>query len=334
MIDVTVGPRYSLIAGHRWPIDVFPRAGELLSSWLHRLAHANGIPPRHFGAVIGCRAVNWTARLDRSLTTDILETLVTHTAVPRDVIAALALSPDPLSRMRLPLHPMPRADRTEAATAFWLQYCPACLAEDEHPYFHRAWTLATRVTCFRHGCPLRDRCPACRAGIAPFAQARLVGQRFCAFCGADLAVATGRASHGIRRAERLIDDLLRLHQTGHRARSGRSILTLLGSGSFRSGKISRPLSRMALRDRLRLLRRVGDGIMPMSFAGPSASATYWRCIARAAWTHVSLAERFRRTSGASAKVGSDMAAPNADLADLLAAAGRMRRQRASDRRLF
>ena len=55
---ITVSParRYRVAAGHRWPVDVRPAPGELLSSWLHRVAHANGVPPRYFGAVLGVAA--------------------------------------------------------------------------------------------------------------------------------------------------------------------------------------------------------------------------------------------------------------------------------------
>lgn len=52
-IYVSPARRYSVAAGHRWPVEVRPAPGELLSSWLHRVAHANGVPPRYFGAVLG-----------------------------------------------------------------------------------------------------------------------------------------------------------------------------------------------------------------------------------------------------------------------------------------
>ena len=56
----------------------------------------------------------------------------------------------------------------------WTQYCALCLAEDRAPFFRRSWQLASRISCFRHGCGLRDRCPACRGGMAPFAQKELI----------------------------------------------------------------------------------------------------------------------------------------------------------------
>lgn len=42
-----VAPRelYRDVAHTRWPVAIEPHADELLSSWLHRLANANGISP-------------------------------------------------------------------------------------------------------------------------------------------------------------------------------------------------------------------------------------------------------------------------------------------------
>lgn len=68
-IAITVSParHYRVATGRRWPVEVRPAPGELLSSWLHRLAYANGVPPRYFGAVLGAAGENWSAQLDRHL---------------------------------------------------------------------------------------------------------------------------------------------------------------------------------------------------------------------------------------------------------------------------
>ena len=89
-----------------------------------------------------------------------------------------------------------------------IQYCASCLAEDRAPHFRWSWRLASRISCLRHGCGLRDRCPACRGGVAPFAQTELVAQHVCVPCGFDLRRAA-RASVTVaaRRLERAIDYL-------------------------------------------------------------------------------------------------------------------------------
>ncbi len=80
---ITVSParRYRVAAGHRWPVDVRPAPGELLSSWLHRLAHANGVPPRYFGAVLGVAGETWSAQLDRHLPDSVRRLLLDHTSI-------------------------------------------------------------------------------------------------------------------------------------------------------------------------------------------------------------------------------------------------------------
>lgn len=185
---ITVSParRYRVAAGHRWPVDVRPAPGELLSSWLNRLAHANGVPPRYFGGVLGVAGETWSAQLDRHLPDAVRRLLLDHTSICPDEIDGLCLAYSPLSTLRIRLRTQPQHARTSTAQSCWLQFCPSCLREDEVPYFRRSWTLATRVSCFRHGCRLRDRCPSCGQSLAPFRQARLVPQQYCAFCDAPL----------------------------------------------------------------------------------------------------------------------------------------------------
>jgi hypothetical protein len=172
------------------------------------------VPPRYFGAVLGVASETWSAQLDRHLPDAVRRLLLDHTSICPDEIDGLCLTNSPLSTLRLRLRTRPQDAGTSTAQSCWLQFCPSCLGEDEVPYFRRSWTLATRVSCFRHRCRLRDRCPSCGQGIAPFRQARLVPQQNCAFCGTPLAKPTGQANTGARRLERLIDDVLRLDSAG------------------------------------------------------------------------------------------------------------------------
>jgi len=102
-ISVTPAERYESAAGNRWPMSIMPAPGELLSSWLHRLAYANGIPPHYFGALLEAPGENWSARLDRALPGRILQLLEEHTHIPLEDITALTNAPDPLAVLRLPL---------------------------------------------------------------------------------------------------------------------------------------------------------------------------------------------------------------------------------------
>ena len=251
-ISVTSAERYESVAGSRWPVSIMPAPGELLSSWLHRLAYANGIPPHYFGTLLGAPGENWSARLDRALPDRILQFLREHTGIPVEDIAALTIAPDPLARLRLPLRASPQQSCAPRRQVTWLQFCPACLTEDETPYFRRGWSLATRVSCFHHGCRLRDRCPSCGGGLAPFSQKRLVPHQICAWCGAALCKRTRPAANGVRRLERLIDDLLRLQASGHRMAEGRSLPDLLGSACFQFSRRPMSIARLSHRDRYQL----------------------------------------------------------------------------------
>ncbi|MCV3211661.1 TniQ family protein [Mesorhizobium sp. YC-39] len=64
---IEIRERYGDVAGKRWPVSAAPLPDELLSSWLHRLALANGIAPRSFAGVLGLSERMWSPRLDLRL---------------------------------------------------------------------------------------------------------------------------------------------------------------------------------------------------------------------------------------------------------------------------
>ncbi|RUX69499.1 hypothetical protein EOA25_40945, partial [Mesorhizobium sp. M2A.F.Ca.ET.040.01.1.1] len=157
---VEIRERYRDAVRDRWPVTIDPQPDELLSSWLHRLAIANGIAPRPFAGVLGLGGGMWSPRLDLQLPRDVAVLLGGQTGVPHEAISAMAMTGWALTPLLLPLRENARRNRST-----WMQFCSLCLA-DEAPYFRRQWRLASRVSCFVHGCGLRDRCPACHAGIA------------------------------------------------------------------------------------------------------------------------------------------------------------------------
>ena len=326
-ISVTPAQRYESAAGSRWPVSIMPAPGELLSSWLHRLAYANGVPPRYFGAFLGAPGENWSARLDRALPDRILHLLREHTRIPLEDIAALPVALDPLARLRLPLRPGPQPICAPGMQATWLQFCPACLAEDETPYFRRGWSLATRVSCFRHGCRLRDRCPSCGRGLAPFRQKRLVPHQICAVCGAALCKRTRPATDGVRRLERLIDDLLRLHAAGHRIGEGRSLPDLLGSASFQSGEKRVSIARLPHRDRYQLFGQLTEGRSIPFGKRRSPAISCWKRVAQAAPTWRGLAISFSEAALPRPAAGPCSASAGPHLADLVQAATRLHQKR-------
>lgn len=201
-LAIELRERYHDLLGDRWPVALAPQADELLSSWLHRVALANGVAPRAFGDIVGGAGGMWSARLDLRLPSALAAWLAARTDLESEAISALAISDSALAPLWLPLRETAHRRRST-----WLQFCALCLADDDAPYFRRCWRLASRASCFRHGCGLRDRCPACRGGLAPFAQADLTPQHICAHCGFDLrASARVSVAAAARRLERSIDD--------------------------------------------------------------------------------------------------------------------------------
>ena len=200
---IEIRERYEDVVGDHWPVAVGPQTDELLSSWLHRLAIANGVAPRAFADVLGLGDGMWSPRLDVRLPHEVAVWLSARTGVRREAISAMATTDRALGPLLLPLRAIARRNRST-----WIQYCALCLADDRAPYFRRSWRLASRISCFTRGCGLRDRCPVCRGGIAPFAQAEVTPQCVCVFCGFDLRCAAKiSVKAAARRLDRSLDDL-------------------------------------------------------------------------------------------------------------------------------
>lgn len=157
----------------RWPLAPSVLPGESSSSWLCRCALAHGTNPIRFAGTLWPRSRTWSRDGDR-LNADQHRTLASHLDSP------LAVFPDD--------HPwvVPASVRGHARTGR-TPFCPACWAEDSHPYYRLAWRYSWQVACDHHGVLLVDRCPACDGALAPH---RLpVGEvtiARCDRCGADL----------------------------------------------------------------------------------------------------------------------------------------------------
>jgi len=328
---ITVSParRYGVAAGRRWPVEVRAAPGELLSSWLHRVAHANGVPPRYFGAVLGASGEAWSAQLDRHLPDTVRRLLREHTSICPEEIDGLSVAHCPLSTLRLRLRTRPQDVGTSTVQSCWLQFCPACLREDEVPYFRRSWTLATRVSCFRHGCRLRDRCPSCGLGLAPFRQARLLPQQYCAFCDAPLVKPTGPASTRARRIERLMDDLLRLDSAGRAQDDRKSLAARLARYPVPVGPATSTIPYLSHRVRHDFFRRLSERQIEARDPTERGSLALWLRLASAAENHNGLVRMLTDRLGETAGLGPASSSRAPDLADLLRAATRLHEDRST-----
>ncbi len=271
-LAIGIRERYRDIVSDRWPVIVDPQHDELLSSWVHRLAYANGIAPRQFAGVLGLNAGMWSASLDLRLPSDVAHLLHTHTGLSLRKLSAMSLASSPPRSLLLPLRSNGRRD-----SSTWLQFCSKCLAEDAQPYFRRRWRLATRVSCAKHGCRLRDRCPSCRSRIAAFDQTELIPQHHCVRCGYDLRRAsTLVVSPAAGRLDRCIDDICRLEaRTGSLSSStlARRLLSLPSIAGVYPTTILTSLSTSA---RIRCFERLTDRPNGWLTVDDDIVAAHWR----------------------------------------------------------
>jgi len=183
-----------------WPMHPKLLPDELLSSWLVRVAHANGLKVQTFCKVIfGDQRQVWNRDIDRLAPTWLIETLSRYTATPittvyRSSLRAYEGALYPVYRevgvlqwiLNLSLY-----HRTLAGHG--LQFCPCCLASDATPYFRKRWRIGLYAICTVHRTRLLDACPRCSSSVAFHrvemgkpGQLRHIPLSTCHICGFDL----------------------------------------------------------------------------------------------------------------------------------------------------
>ena len=218
--------RGSLLSGIL-PVHPQRQPGELLSSWLVRLARANAMKLRPFTKIVTDDTSVWNRDIDKSATPDLLHRLADRTGRPPKEVRRATLkgayegrlydnhTASGHQRWILPTGVYHRARRLHG-----LLYCPFCLKE-KPAYFRHRWRLAFVTVCSEHGVDLWDRCPGCGAPVAFHRGAFADRNRRnphpitrCAECRSDLREAQPRfPDHGEQPARfqrRLLSDI----QTG------------------------------------------------------------------------------------------------------------------------
>ena len=210
-----------------WPVHPHPLPDELLSSWMIRLARANGFKVHNFCALFfGKDRQIWNRDIDHHAPAWLTDRLAALSGIAPERIRATTLRAFESvlferfvaaggNRWILPLGVFHRARR-----GYGQQFCGQCLAEDREPYLRRAWRLAVVVLCVRHGVMLEDRCQACGRSLAPHRADMVSRAGFpertdlsrCAYCRAKLDGTTRPASAEGVEMQRVIDAVL---QTGY-----------------------------------------------------------------------------------------------------------------------
>lgn len=188
---------------------------------------------------------------------------------------------------------LPLRDTAHRNRSTWMQYCPDCLAADDAPYFRRQWRLASRVSCFAHGCGLRDRCPACHAGVAAFGQGELVPQHFCARCRFDLRAAPkALVKAAARRLERAIADICWVEAARASPKTSDAVSRVLSmpvAAEVRSGRTPTNLSTAA---RIRCFEALAAKSPDWLVNDMDSAGAYRRWMIVAAGGHDALIARF------------------------------------------
>lgn len=161
------------LSGTLWPAHPKPLPDEILSSWIVRVAEANGIKlQRMCWDLFGNGVSPWNRDVDRSAPKWLLKAICNHTGTSyweayRTTLTTyrtLLYSARRVSgqlRWILPI-------RTYGMTreGFGQQFCPQCLASDPRPYFRKSWRVALFTFCPEHQVMLHDACPACGLPVA------------------------------------------------------------------------------------------------------------------------------------------------------------------------
>lgn len=158
-----------------WPIRYKPLPDELLSSWLVRLAHGQGLKVQTFcNLLFGNRLQVWNRDIDRLAPEWLISGLVAGTGTAQDRAMATTLRVfDALLYVRyresgnlpwiLSLKIFHRRRQ-----GFGQQFCPECLRTDDVPYFRKVWRVGLFTYCHRHKCMLEDRCQYCKEPVTFF----------------------------------------------------------------------------------------------------------------------------------------------------------------------
>lgn len=188
--------------GKIWPAHPKPCHDELLSSWIVRVAQANGIKLQTLCWQLFGNAVSpWNRDIDRTAPSWLLSAFSKHTGQPYWDLFHTTLA---TYRTRLYQHRrlsgqlawvLPVNNHGMKRQSYGQQFCPKCLSEGPFPYFRKHWRIALFTYCPIHQIALHDACPNCQAPVVLYRgdfgksleDATPMNQ--CHLCGFDLSTA-------------------------------------------------------------------------------------------------------------------------------------------------
>lgn len=148
---------------HIWPIRPKPCDGEVLSSWLGRIADGYNLSFRDFRRTRLPNTPGYSLDIDLAPHPKLFEVISRGSLLPIEELRQMGYTADEglvFSRKSginpewiVPLSPNHHDS---------IPFCPTCLAADETPYYRKRWRYAFAPICPEHGL-LTNHCPSCGA---------------------------------------------------------------------------------------------------------------------------------------------------------------------------
>lgn len=192
------------------PVQVQPREGEALDSWLEATALAMGGTLGTVAAAGNLPTATVPSWL-RWLSSDQLQSLTTATGVSREALEAMTLSRYDGLALRLDSKTRHLDPSFPFGALSWSRFCPACLRETQGRW-QLSWFLAWSFACLKHNCLLVDYCPECRIHQRSTQQYRQVPSPAACRCGRPLDLAPTvkllADDHSFLWSQRAINDVI------------------------------------------------------------------------------------------------------------------------------
>lgn len=154
------------------PTHPKPYPDELFTSWLIRLAHANGLKVQTFYHLLFPDYEIWNRDIDRHAPDWLIHALAEKTGCPiaqihettLDSLKGKLFEYNRIFSQLAWISSLKANHRKRDNNA--IAYCPKCFAEDQESYFRKSWRVALHTFCPKHLTMLHDCCPECGAYIA------------------------------------------------------------------------------------------------------------------------------------------------------------------------
>lgn len=148
-----------------WPAHPKPKEGELLSSWITRLARANHLTTTDFAKAVLSDERTTLKEIDRTYSPEMMQALADGTGVPLEQVWETSLLSEEGYVFSYRAYGTTEWISPTAAIngsdGKGMAYCPQCLGSDVDPYYRKTWRFIFNPVCPSHRTFLQHGCPQC-----------------------------------------------------------------------------------------------------------------------------------------------------------------------------